>query len=175
MNKKFIQLGAFSLNKNKVNCIIDFSDIEKELDILFPSEYKNLFFEIGDDSISFEKGAKYFPDNAPPIVDKNGYLSLDFLYGVTGKDNLVQQNQVYRHQLPSNLITIGEVLSGDQICIDKINNNIVYWWHEATIDEKQTYKIANSFIDFISKLEPDNEMSINNTIGIIKSESHLDF
>lgn len=177
MNQKLVQLEATPYMQigatNKVKFTIEI--VEERLNIELPLEYKNILEYFNGNALSFEKGARYIPDVRPSIVDNEGYLGLDFLYGVVANNaNIVFQNENYKEQLPSNLITIGEVLSGDQICIDKEDGSVVYWWHEALTSDEETYKIAVDFTEFINKLEEEATKPLGKS-EVIESESYLDF
>jgi len=176
LNKKLIELEARAFNKVKFQKELSIYEVETILNTKLPNKYKEILEDFNGSAISFEKGAKYIPDISPPIIDSDGYLALDFFYGIIDNNlNILYQNECYLEQLPTNLITIGEVLSGDQICFNKLDKSIVYWWHEAPLSDKKTFRIANSFSDFIAKLEPDDNIEEDLEKKIIMSESYLDF
>lgn len=176
MNKNLIELEAQSINKIKPKKELDFVKMEKVLNIKFPYEYKKMIKDFNGSSIGFEKGAQYIPKIAPPIVNEKGYLGLDFFYGIgDDKLNIFYENESYKGILPPNLVTIGLVLSGDEICFDRINQNIVYWWHEAPFHNEQVFLISNSFSDFLRILKPEDIEDENIENKIIMSKSYLNF
>ena len=173
MNEKLKELGAISNNEIKFSKELNFKKIEKKLNFKFPKEYKNMIKEFNGNSIGFKQGIQYIPKVAPPIVTKKGYLGLDFFYGINeGNLNIFSENKSYIDILPSNLITIGLVLSGDEICFDRVTKNIIYWWHEASSFNEQVFLISNTFSDFLNILEANEEKISNN---IILESSYLDF
>jgi hypothetical protein len=58
------------------------------------------------------------------------------------------------------------------ICLDE-DGKTFFWDHESAVDERPC-KVADSFDEFLGRLQPSQSES-SNTDGIIESESYLDF
>ena len=147
-------------------------DVEKILNYKFPNNYRKFLNEIKM-SVMFDNGAMYRPLVSSPVDAKDGTQSLEMLYGLDGRYNLVEMNQMYDSQLPDNYITIGESAGGNLICLGKVDGSIYFWYHEALYEDDMFFKIDESIDRFILNLKKDDkEVSLT---GVIESESFLNF
>lgn len=118
--------------------------------------------------ISFTNGAK---TRLPPstakksICDKNGYISIDFLYGL-GNDEYGIAYNTKKHNSTSyeldDFLIIGESPGGDKICLSKKNGGIYFWDHESENIDDALHFIAPDFSCFINNLEDDIKTEGNN-------------
>ena len=123
-----------------------------------------------DGLISFKNGAKIKPTlstTQKSIYDKNGYISIDFLYGLGDDEygiayNTRKQTQA-SHELDEFLI-IGESSGGDKICLSKKNGGIYFWDHESENIDDALHFIATDFSNFINNLEDDIKIEDDNKI-----------
>lgn len=170
-NQIFERLGAkvLQFDDQEGN---DLNSVENYLNVQLPNEYQKILSDYGY-SIIFDNGAKYKPLKATPFDDDKGFLSLDIIYGLNGKSSIVECNKMYAGQLPPSLLTIGECMGGDQICLDKKNGYIILWKHDSLPEEKEFFELATSFEKFVFSLQADNDMS--HIEGVVKSQSYLDF
>jgi len=172
--KKLEKIGAKAFKKLKNNKVPDLIEIEKKLNMEFSNTHKRILSDYKS-SIIFTNDIRYKPNIQTPMTTSDGYQSLYILYGIIDESkSLLKKNKQYKNILPKFLITIGETLSEDQICLDIKNGRILYWYHEAFSEDNQVFEIANSFEEFILKLEEDNE-DIDIEDYIIDSESYIDF
>jgi hypothetical protein len=152
--------------------MVDICDIEEKLNYKFPSSYRDFLIEMKG-SIMFNNGAIYKPIVNSPVDDRDGNQSLDILYGLTGHSNLVEINNMYSDQIPDEYVAIGGSSGGNLICLNKNDEQIYFWHHEALYDDEMFFKIANNIDEFINGLKKDD--SEVNLTGVIESESFLDF
>ncbi|MBB3059784.1 SMI1/KNR4 family protein [Microbulbifer rhizosphaerae] len=131
-------------------------NVQSELDFKFPPEYSTVLEEFKG-PIVFNNGATFKPIQETPVDSENGFLSLEILYGLRGNSNLIDKNNMYNEQIPSNLITIGESSGGDQICLSCKTGKVYFWYHEAKTEEYSAYEISNNIIEFFSSLKKDDE------------------
>lgn len=176
MNNKILkQLGAHVLQVDEVlNTENELKKIESALNIEFSETHKSILNEFGG-AVVFNEGAKYKPKIQSPVDDSQEFQNIEVLYGVLDDDNgLISRNRMYSRQLPPSVITIGEAPGGNQICIDRKDGRILFWYHEAENEHKMLFEITPSFDEFLSQLEPDNESQPSTSSGIDESESWLD-
>lgn len=124
-------------------------------------------------AVIFDNGARYKPSEASPWTRANGYANLEMLYGLGDGEHTIKGALVkYASQLPPSCIPVGEAAGGNLICVDR--TGAVHFWDHENGDKKQTWRIAPSLDIFLEMLEPD-AIGGDNSGGIIKSESFLDF
>jgi hypothetical protein len=134
--------------------------------------YRTILLQFGG-AIVFDNGAKFTSDELSPLSDKDGYQTLEVLYGLgNGQHSILRKGEQYSGELLPSFVPIGESSGGNLICVDG-NGGVHLWDHESLLDEG-TWRIAASIDEFLARLEPDN-CGIDNTSGIIDSESFLDF
>ena len=149
------------------------SALESLSPTLLPSDsYREILSAFGR-AVVFENGANFTTDEPTPLSDKNGYLSLDLLFGLgDGKNSIHRKTAQYAGELPSSYIPIGESSGGNLVCVD--GNGVVNLWDHESQRNEGTWRIAASVDEFLSRLEPDDS-GIGSTEGIIESDSFLDF
>lgn len=178
MNEIFRNLKAKCLgeSQDQSNQLIK---IESHINLKLPKELADILTEAGG-PIMFDEGAKFKPSSLSGREDPDGYMDLEILYDLSHRQNsIISRHEMLHTQLPSNLLAIGGVAGGDQICLDRNSPRVIYWKHDAP-DEESISEIAPTFTDFITRLEPDPASSapIHQSIadlGILEDESHLDF
>jgi SMI1-KNR4 cell-wall len=120
----------------------------------------------------FQMGAKFKPKQRTFLEDSEGFHSLEILYGAADDDyGLRENNSTYRDQIGLTLVVIGESPGGNQICFEKKTGRILFWHHEAPIDEESIFEIATDFSEFVRKLEPENASAERRTQKIVESKS----
>lgn len=146
----------------------------KSAEQVLPSagSYRELLLTFGG-AVVFDNGAKFTSDEKSPLNDKDGYQSLEVLYGVgNGKNSIEQKTAQYAGELPTSFVPIGESSGGNLICVD--GDGAVHLWDHESQRNERTWRIATSIDEFVSRLEPEDSKS-GSTEGIIESESFLDF
>jgi hypothetical protein len=137
-----------------------------------PLSYREILLEFGG-AIIFDNGAKFTCDEHSPLSDKNGYKSLEVLYGLGNSKNSIEQKaSQYEGQLPPSFVPIGESSGGNLVCVNGTGS--VHLWDHESQQSEGTWRIAASIDEFLKRLEPD-DAGIGSTEGIIESESFLDF
>jgi len=166
------KLGAQIYGATSMNPQQDIETLEKKFGVSLPLEFSEIFCHFGG-AITFEKGAKFKPDEKTPWDDENGYQSLEIIYGIgESKNSIAFQQSHYQDQLPERVLVIGEAPGGNQICLG-FGGEVFFWNHEKDFKHGH-YLIASSFSKFLHMLEPGDE-EIGPTEGIVDSESWLDF
>lgn len=154
-----------------------YDDLElaiESLEVVLPLSdgYRELLLEFGG-AVIFEKGAKFQCDERSPLNDKEGFQSLEMLYGLgCSRSSILMEGLERAEQIPDGFVPIGESSGDHLICMDR-EGAIYLWGHESSLDETG-WLIASSIDDFLGRLQPDDS-GIGNTDGIIDSESFLDF
>lgn len=146
----------------------------ESLEVVLPlsDSYRELLLEFGG-AVIFEKGAKFQCDERSPLNDKEGFQSLEMLYGLgCSRSSILMEGLERAGQIPDGFVAIGESSGDHLICMDR-EGAIHLWEHKSSRDEKG-WLIANSIDDFLGRLQPDDSAT-GNTDGIIDSESFLDF
>lgn len=124
-----------------------------KLNFNFPVLYNELSEKYG--SFSFENPILVKSIDEIPVADR-GFVSVDRFYD---RDDSISTQLEYTDQLPSMMMPIFDGEPGDFICISLQKDNygkIFYWHHEGFVDQ-DIYLLANTFEEFILKLEIDNE------------------
>lgn len=182
MDELFDKLGATTYSSSKAENHHSLLSAEKELGIKFPKLLSKLF-EKYNDAISFENGAIFKPRQLSGLEGKDGFLSLDFIYGLGANENLglIENNSsLSKHDFfPDSLITIGDAGGGNQICFDKKTSKIVFWKHDVGSDPSNSVsEIARNFTNFLNLLKPDtidgNEKTLQE-LGVIVDKVVLGF
>jgi hypothetical protein len=103
----------------------------------------------------FDNGARLVPDERSPLDGKDGYRSVDILYGLgSGRNSIERYAATYEGEVPPSFVPIGGAPGGNQICMD--NQGAIYLWdHESNRDEG-FWRIAPSMDAFLDRLEPDD-------------------
>lgn len=166
MLKKLEKFGAEiapSSQKHKEDCV---QKIENKTGKL-PHAYRKLLLHFGN-SIVFNVSLIFKSDEASPWANK-GYNSLESIYGVEESRNditIFEAIDTYKDQFKNQWIPIGSSSGGNQICLclkGKMDGQVWFWDHESDpiFNEKVVIqgmtKISENFIDFINKLEVDDE------------------
>jgi hypothetical protein len=170
--EKLKSLGARELKEPSTEKF-DLAKLEVELGITISGEYASLL-EAYNGSIVFDNGAIFRPKQKSPVDSDDGYQSLEMLYGLQGDSNLLKRNQMYRDQIPSGFVTIGESVGGNQICLSSNNGKVYFWFHEAKTEEESLFEIADSIEIFLKSLKKDDGLT-QATREIDQSGSFLDF
>lgn len=166
-------LGARVLEDNDSDLSLDLTSVEVQLGVNFSDQYRRLLQEY-EGSIVFDNGAQYKPAIKSPVDYKDGHQTIEILYGLSGKSNIVNKNKMYGKQLPLNIITIGESSGGNQICLSIKDGKTFFWHHEAITDDSSLYKIADDLDALIANLKPDNSGRSNDR-EIDESGTFFDF
>lgn len=172
MNPLLEKLGPSPFGAASAIVEADLLAVKRALKTELPPELLDLISETGS-ALMFDEGARFKPDEPSGLEDTEGFQDLLMLYGLADDEHgLRENNETYREQLPPGLLTIGESSGGNQICLDPVSGQILFWHHEAETDEESTSLIANNFPSFLAKLEPDNEPPANEYTVV---SSRLDF
>lgn len=135
--------------------LIELKKIEKELDAIFPDEYKELFLETN--------GAR-FGDWILFPIQTNEQLKLNF--------DILKQNRENRPKnVPSEMICIGEKINGDKLCYrirKRFMQEQIYVWYAKTeiIDCR-----ALTLSEFIDRNVPKVNTKKLNKVGTFIVES----
>jgi hypothetical protein len=164
------QLGPRFLGEKSSDLEGEIKSAEQVLPI--SDSYREMLLTFGG-AVVFENGAKFALDEKSPLNDKDGYQSLEVLYGLgNGKNSIEQKAAQYAGELPASFVPIGESSGGNLICV--AGDGAVYLWDHEGQRNEGTWRIAASIDEFVNRLEPDDS-EIGSTEGIIESESFLDF
>ncbi|WP_172372174.1 SMI1/KNR4 family protein [Sporosarcina jiandibaonis] len=113
--------------------LVELNKTEKALGAIFPDEYKELFLETN--------GANFGDWTLFPIqTNEQTALTID----------IVKQNQNRPKNLPSDMICIGEKMSGDKLCYrirKRFMQELIYTWNDKTGLGKYASLSLSEFID----------------------------
>lgn len=138
----------------------------------FSDSYREMLLTFGG-AVVFDNGAKFASDEKSPLNDKDGYQSLELLYGLgSGRNSIAKKVAQYAGDLPGSFVPIGESSGGNLICVAG-DGSVHMWDHERQRNEV-SWRIAASIDEFMNRLKPDDSQ-IGSTEGILESESFLDF
>lgn len=167
---KLSQLGPRLLGRKSSGLEHAIKSAEQFLPI--SDSYRELLLTFGG-AVVFDYGAKFASDEKSPLNDKDGYQSLEILYGLGNEKNSIEQKAVqYAGELPTSFVPIGESSGGNLICV--AGDGTVHLWDHESQRNEGTWRIAASIDEFVNRLKPD-DLGIGSTEGIIESESFLDF
>jgi SMI1 / KNR4 family (SUKH-1) len=161
-------------------------ELENSIGVSLPEAYRAFLLEYGAPFV-FETDVAFRPLEKTHWERHDGTQSIVSFYGLgEGEGTLVHVNKVYRGRMPCGVLAIGESPGGNELCLccDGARVGQVFLWdHEAEAaacgndapDYGNMYLLAKSFDDFIDGLEVRPESSDGGDLGIIDSESRLDF
>ncbi|WP_282035368.1 SMI1/KNR4 family protein [Metabacillus indicus] len=113
--------------------LVELKKTEKALGAIFPDEYKKLFLETN--------GAK-FGDWTLFSIQTNEQTALTI--------DIVRQNKNRPQNLPSDMVCIGEKMSGDKLCYrirKRFMQELIYTWNDKTGLGKYASLTLSEFID----------------------------
>jgi hypothetical protein len=179
------KLGVRLIVPSLDNPAAELYELEDTIDVSVPEDYRLMLLEYGA-SLVFEKDIGFYPIEHTPRDRKDGTQSLEILYGLgSGDDSLREVFRICRGRLPPDILPIGGLPGGDQLCLSYSGpkaGNLFFWDHEAELqieeDEDPAYSnmylVAESFSDFLQCLFVRDD-SNDESLGAIESESFLDF
>ncbi|MDA2048984.1 SMI1/KNR4 family protein [Bacillus cereus] len=128
-------------------------ELEEFLGFLLPKDYKKFLSEYNGGT-SKVRYSKFF------VKELNQEIPLDVLYGIGVKKtfDLSECYEEFEDMLPTSLIIGDDPSSGLIVLITDTENHGVYYWDHSfyfpqSSEEENTYKIADSFKDFINGLK----------------------
>lgn len=131
-------------------------DLQEFLDIELPESFMTLLLEIRG-AVFFGNQALFKPLEPCGAEDKEGYASIDLLFGWSkGLYGLKERNHP-RDWFPDNLVAIGHTMGGDLFCLDRDTMEVVRWDHEGEEDDALTL-VAHDFDSFIAMLKTGEEV-----------------
>ncbi|VFS51564.1 SMI1/KNR4 family protein [Budvicia aquatica] len=150
-NSSKLYLESFSGEKTEIE-EIDFSNV-------LSSEHKKLLRE-HDGAITFTNGARFKikRNKRPQVSDSDGWVSVDFLFGLGTDTNSLSFNNMNKPEELEDVTIIGGVQSGDFICIKNDNGSVYYWYHESFNEDESLFYLSKDFSEFFNNLEPDEKL-----------------
>lgn len=129
-------------------------ELEKTLGFLIPDDYKDFLGEYNGGT-SKVRYSKFF------VKELNQEIPLDVLYGISVKRtfDLSECYEEFEEDMLQNSLIIGDDPGSGLIVLitDPENHGVYYWDHSfhfpQSSEEENTYKIADSFTDFINELK----------------------
>jgi hypothetical protein len=127
-------------------------------------------------AVIFDEQVKFKPNSRSGVEDADGYLSLEILYGPSADTNSIRGRvSTYEGLMPPGIVPIGEAPGGDQICLETRTGRILLWLHEARSEPEVCSEIAESFEQFVAKLQVLRKSEPSPRKEIVEGESFLDF
>lgn len=144
---------------NMKNSEVGFAEFETFFNCEIPESYKHICKKYG--AFSFKKSIKVKCEDLNPVADEKNKVTVDYFYEAAnnGKCSIGHLLEQYAEYLPKNLFPICDGEPGDLICINLNSESygiINYWCHE-TNNASEVFLIAQTFDDFILKLEVSDE------------------
>lgn len=146
-------------------------DIKTELkrfqeyfDFEIPTEYQYILEKYSGIYIRENYGFKALEKT--PLTDKNGFDAVLFFFPLKGRNNIFAKYEMYKQQLPIDLLPIGELDGGNLLCLNRVTNGIYVWIHDE--EGKNTHLVQNNISDFIYSFkqlacETDDDLGIVET------------
>lgn len=167
------RLGARAL-KNSQDAGAAIREFERRMGFQLPAELFLLLAEV-EGAVVFDRGAWFVPLVFSGRESGNGRLSLEVLYGgARGPNGLAERYDMLKHELPAGIFSIGEAPGGDQICLEKKSQKVLFWKHDVSPDKAIT-EIASDVASFFEALEPELGIGNSSDREVIDKESFLDF
>lgn len=157
---KLKELGGIKVNpackgEKRGMSIVLLEEIEEKLGINLPEGFKSFHSMYG--AISFNESVQVKCIEKPDLAREGGLVDVDYFYSLNQKSecSVFEILNDYSDQLPSGYLPICDGEMGDFICICLVPSDfgyIFYWSHEGE-EGKDLYKIADTFSEFMLKLE----------------------
>ncbi len=172
MNEHFIAKCnvLFENNCKKEKIVEELIKIQHSFEIEISEEYKYILENYAGICLKDNYGFKSL--ERTPLTDKKGYDSMMLFFPVTGKNNICEMYEVYKQQLPYNLIPIGELDGGNLLCINRLNYAIYIWIHDDI--KEGVYLAQNSIVELIESFEL-LESTENLDLGIVETRFSASF
>lgn len=107
-----------------------------------------------------------------PLTDEDGFDSVCLFFPLKDRNNIFAIYEMYKQQLPVNLIPIGELDGGNLLCLDRVTNGIYIWIHDE--EGENTHLAQKNMYDFILSFR-ETEYKENADLGIVKAEFSPEF
>jgi len=147
---------------------------EKVLGISFPSALRAITVRMKGATV-FDIDVSFSPREPIPLQDETGEIGFELVYGLAPDPNGIQEKfMIYEPQLPDNLVPFGECAGGNLICLDKETSGVVFWLHDASLEDQSVFLVADTVDEFFYRLQPTGAQA-STAVQVIKSESYLDF
>ena len=132
--------------------------LERSLEVSFPSAFREFHLVVG--SLSFNEPIEVECIEQPEFGSTSKFVTVDNFYScnMSLDCSISKVFETYRDQLPPNHLPICDGPAGDLICFDTSETdkwNVRFWVHDWT-SENKSYKISDSFEEFIMKLQKSN-------------------
>lgn len=101
-----------------------------------------------------------------PLTDENGFDAVSFFFPLKDRNNIFAKYEMYKQQLPMNLIPIGELDGGNLLCLNRVTNGIYIWIHDEA--GRNTHLVQNNMYDFILSFR-EMEYEENADLGIVEA------
>lgn len=171
---------------SRVEAESSLEQLEEFLGVSLPPEYRGFLMQYRA-PFAFKSDVVFRALEKTPWQRRDGTQSIVSFYGLgRGEGTLSYANEMYGDRMPPRLLAIAELPGGNQLCLccDEPRLGQVFLWdHEAETEARgrdapdyaNVYLVARSFDDFISGLMARPEPSPGEDLGVIDSESSLDF
>jgi len=154
--------------------IIEYSkETMNEIQVLFdysiPAEYMYILENYAD--IYLREEYSFKPLIRTPLTNKDGFNRFSYFFSLHGRNSFFRIYEIYRQQLPEELLPIAEVDGGNLLCINKKTGYIYLWIHDE-IDEN-IFLVNYDIVKFIFSIE--EHISDIGDLGLLKAEFSDDF
>lgn len=174
MEKKFTQLGYKLAGKRSSNCEKAIEEVCDKIGVKLPAAYLKMLRTF-ETAVRFKNEVVFTPIEPSGWASDDGKLSIDEFYGPKrGSSGLLQNIKTFKGNVPDCVIPIGDSAGGNQICLGvrkPAKGKVYFWDHESEFDESDPLNglclIADSFRDFVNKLEVESESEMLEDDGVI--------
>ncbi len=150
--RRLEELGARGFAADGSHSLQDIELVEQRLDTKLPRALKVALKHFGA-PICFDKEVELRPLERSGWESEDGSLDINIVYGpVEGSCGILSINDDLSSQVPRNCVVIAGSSGGNQICIDRETDTVLFWDHEAVDDARSTFLVAKDFSEFLKSL-----------------------
>ena len=106
-----------------------------------------------------------------PLTDKRGFDTVISFFALQGRNNIFEKYEMYKQQLPIELMPIGDIDGGNLLCMNRRNGYLYCWVHDE--DANNIHLVHRSFSDLIESFQGIGYETDAN-LGIVETRLSLD-
>lgn len=158
------KLGDFVVGReddSSIDHAASIEAIEEKIGKRLPADYAEFLVKYGGCYLESRKTTDdveydvcYRPiEKDPWMGEEDETQLLECFYGLSRDNSVLSMIDTYSDRFPPEIIPIAASPGGNEICLDLDNGCVLFWDHELRNPDEDFYLIANSFEEFILRLE----------------------